>query len=447
MDEAFGTLHGLQGGRLKAEGEAFPGRGPAVIVRPDLDRKVRILAESARYDVSCSSSGTALRRAGTRLGAPVQAGVCHSWSADGRCISLLKILFSNACEYDCAYCVNRSGNDAPRTTFTVRELVDLTLNFYRRNYIEGLFLSSAVCRGPDWTMERLVRVAEELRHVHGFGGYIHLKVIPGADASLLTRAGLVADRLSVNIELPSEQSLKMLAPDKTREAVLAPMLALSELIRQNREDGRRLPATPGFAPAGQSTQMIVGASPETDQRILTLAGALYGRFGLKRVYYSGYVPVSPDSRLPALDAPPLLREHRLYQADWLLRYYGFDVAEIFDRGRPMLDQELDPKAAWALRHPELFPLEANRAGLEQLMRIPGVGLRSARRIVAARRFGPLHPEDLGKLGVVMKRARHFLTAGGRFPSGGGWDPVRAEAALRGRENDACRGKPVQLRFL
>jgi putative DNA modification/repair radical SAM protein len=418
-----------------------------MIVKPDLDRKVRILAEAARYDMSCSSRGTALQHAGAGLGVPMQTGVFHSLSANGHCIPLLKVLFSNACVYNCAYCVNRSDNDAPRTTFTVRELVDLTINFYRHDYIKGLFLSSAVCRSPDWTMERLVRVAEELRHIHRFSGYIHLKIIPGADAAFLTRAGLVADRLSVNIELPSEQSLKILAPDKTREAVLSPMLTLSELIRQNREDDRRLSATPRFVPAGQSTQMIIGASPETDQRILTLAGALYNNFGLKRVYYSGYVPVSRDSRLPALNSPPLLREHRLYQADWLLRHYGFDVAEIFNRGQSMLDQDLDPKSAWALRHPELFPMEANRACLEQLIRIPGVGLRSAGKIIAARRLGPLHPENLRKLGVLMKRARYFLTVNGKFPPGGGWDPTRAGADLRNQGSGVRPSKPVQLRFL
>ncbi|WP_084605080.1 putative DNA modification/repair radical SAM protein [Desulfonatronum thioautotrophicum] len=410
---------------------------PAVIHQPDMTRKVAILAESARYDVSCSSSGSRAMRPGGVLGAPAHSGICHSWSADGRCISLLKILYTNVCEYNCAYCINRSDNDLQRTTFTVGQLVDLTLNFYRRNYIEGLFLSSAVCRNPDWTMERMVLVVEQLRRVHGFGGYIHLKVIPGSAPELLERAGLAADRLSVNIELPSEVSLRSLAPQKTREGVLLPMLRISERIGEAADNRRRLPARtakgPQFAPAGQSTQLIVGASPEPDRQILRLAEALYGRFGLKRVYYSGYVPVSQDNRLPALNAPPLLREHRLYQADWLLRFYGFQSAELFDDQHEWLDDQIDPKAAWALRQPDLFPVEVNRASLEKLLRIPGIGLRSARRIITARRFGPLHPEDLKKFGVVMKRACYFVTASGKFWNGANWDPAHAERMLRGLE--------------
>ncbi|TVQ99631.1 MAG: putative DNA modification/repair radical SAM protein [Desulfovibrionales bacterium] len=402
-----------------------------------MTRKVAILAESARYDVSCSSSGSRAVRPGAVQGAPAHSGICHSWSADGRCISLLKILYTNVCEYNCAYCINRSDNDLPRATFTVGQLVDLTLNFYRRNYIEGLFLSSAVCRNPDWTMERMVLVVEQLRRVHGFGGYIHLKVIPGSAPELLERAGLAADRLSVNIELPSEASLRSLAPQKTREGVLLPMLRISERIGNIADNRRSFPVRtmkgPLFAPAGQSTQLIVGASPEPDRQILRLAEALYGRFGLKRVYYSGYIPVSQDSRLPALNAPPLLREHRLYQADWLVRFYGFQSAELFDDQHEWLDDQIDPKAAWALRHPDLFPVEANRASLEKLLRIPGIGVRSARRIIAARRFGPLHPEDLKKLGVVMKRARFFVTASGKFWNSTTWDPVRAERVLRGLE--------------
>ncbi|SMP63787.1 putative DNA modification/repair radical SAM protein [Desulfonatronum zhilinae] len=422
---------------------------PALIRRPDLVRKVAILAESARYDVSCSSSGSTAARPGAVLGAPAHSGICHSWAADGRCISLLKILYTNVCEYNCAYCVNRGDNDLPRTTFTVGQLVDLTLNFYRRNYIEGLFLSSAVCRNPDWTMERMVRVAEELRRVHGFGGYIHLKVIPGSAPELIQRAGLAADRLSVNIELPSETSLRSLAPQKTRDGVLLPMLRISELVGEAAQARRGLPVrtakAPMFAPAGQSTQLIVGASPEPDRQILRLAEALYGRFGLKRVYYSGYVPVSRDNRLPALNAPPLLREHRLYQADWLLRYYGFQSAELFDDQHEWLDEQLDPKAAWALRHPDLFPVEVNRAPLDQLLRIPGIGIRSSRRIIAARRFGPLHPEDLKKLGVVMKRARFFVTASGKFWNNEAWNPAQAETVLRGLEKTrAPRMKQLSL---
>ena len=402
---------------------------PAIHRAPDGMQRLEILGESARYDASCASSGSSVQRAGARTGNVSQGGICHSWSADGRCISLLKVLFTNACRYNCAYCVNRCGNDHRRASFTVRELVDLTLHFYRRNYIEGLFLSSGIERSADHTMENLVRVAEELRLGHGFGGYIHLKAIPGADPALVARGGRVADRISVNIELPSEKSLRTLAPDKSRETVLRPMGWMASAIEESRTERRRHRSFPAFAPAGQSTQLIVGASPESDRHILRLSEGLYGRFDLKRVYYSAYVPVNDDSRLPALPMPPLRREHRLYQADWLLRFYGFDTGELFDDGAENLDAELDPKTDWALRHPERFPIEINRASLEELLRIPGVGHTSARRIVATRRHGALRFEDLRKMGAVLKRARYFVTCRGRYAAGHELDPFRARMEL------------------
>ncbi|TLM67890.1 MAG: putative DNA modification/repair radical SAM protein [Deltaproteobacteria bacterium] len=375
--------------------------------------KIDILAAAARYDASCASSGSARPR-GAGLGSGRPAGVCHSWSADGRCISLLKLLFSNRCRYDCAYCVNRRSNDGRRASFTPREVAELTVAFYRRNYIEGLFLSSGVFATPDETMEALVETVRLLREEYRFHGYIHLKLIPGADPRLVERAGRLADRLSVNIELPTSASLHRLAPDKDREAVLAPMRTAGTLLEAAAGERRRSRHAPDFAPAGQSTQLIVGATPEPDREILTLSEALYRRMNLRRVYYSAYVPAVADNRLPALTGPPLLREHRLYQADWLLRFYGFSVEELFDAASPNLDERLDPKAAWAVRHPELFPVEINRADYEMLLRVPGIGVRSARRIVSARRAGPLHGDDLPRLGVVMKRARWFLTAAGRY---------------------------------
>jgi putative DNA modification/repair radical SAM protein len=398
------------------------GLSAALVKRPDRLRKLEILAESARYDVSCSSSGSTGFRPDTRFGSAAPGGICHSWSADGRCISLLKILLSNVCINDCAYCVNRRSNDIRRVTFSVDEMVDLTLNLYRRKYIEGLFLSSGIWRNADWTMECLARVAEELRFKHGFGGYIHLKVIPGADSRLIARAGLVADRLSVNIELPTEKSLLNLAPDKSKHKILTPMRQISEIIMESREERRRYSSAPRVSPAGQSTQLVIGASPESDHQVLQLAEALYRRYGLKRVYYSGYVPVNMDSRLPALEQPPALREHRLYQADWLIRLYGFQASELFDERHENLEEPLDPKTCWALRHPHFFPVEVNQAGYEWLLRVPGIGLNSARRICSSRRFGVLRYEDLGKIGVAMRRARFFLTVNGRYYGGRTWEP-------------------------
>lgn len=375
--------------------------------------KLEILAAAARYDASCASSGSRRAR-GDGVGSGLPAGVCHSWSADGRCISLLKLLYSNVCRYDCAYCVNRRTHDAPRATFTPREVAELTVNFYRRNYIEGLFLSSGVFATPDETMEEVVEAVRLLREDYRFNGYIHLKLIPGADPLLVERAGRHADRVSVNIELPTSASLRQMAPDKSREAVLAPMRTAGALIEATQVERRRTPRTPRFAPAGQTTQLIVGATPENDREILTLSESLYRQMSLRRVYYSAYVPVGSDHRLPVLNEPPLLREHRLYQADWLLRFYGFAADELLDDDNPHLDVHLDPKAAWALRHPERFPAEVNRADYETLLRVPGVGVRSARRILRARRAGTLHGDDLVRLGVVMKRARWFLTAAGRY---------------------------------
>ena len=373
--------------------------------------KLKILAESAKYDVSCSSSGTVRGGKEGMLGNTVGGwGICHSFADDGRCISLLKTMLTNHCLYDCAYCINRRSNDVPRATFSVSELVELTIEFYRRNYIEGLFLSSGVVRNPDYTMERLVRVAKDLRTVHRFNGYIHLKTIPGASSELLREAGLYADRLSVNVEIPKEESLKRLAPEKDHQSVFAPMRYIQQGMLENAEERKHFRHAPRFAPAGQSTQMIVGATPDTDQDILGLSSALYRGSSMKRVYYSGYVSVNAyDTRLPALKQPPLVRENRLYQADWLLRFYQFKVEEIVDDAYPNLDLEVDPKLAWALRHPEQFPVDVNRADYEMLMRVPGIGIKSARLIVASRRFSRLGFYQLKKMGVVMKKAQYFIT--------------------------------------
>lgn len=410
---------------------------------PDTAGKLAILAEAAKYDVSCASSGSAGNGPGARMGSCSLGGICHSWSADGRCISLLKVLFSNACVFDCAFCANRRSNNVPRATFSVEEMVDLTMNFYVRNYIEGLFLSSGIWSSPNRTMECLVRVAETLRRVHGFGGYIHLKAIPGADATLVARAGRVADRLSINIELPSEESLTRLAPQKSKALILNPMRQIGNAITEYHDERRRFRSTPSFAPAGQSTQLVIGASPERDNQILRLSESLYQRFSLKRVYYSAYVPVNDDSRLPALSVPPLLREHRLYQADWLLRFYGFRAEELLDEQQPDLDEAFDPKTGWALRHPEFYPVDVNRADCETLLRVPGLGVRSAKRIVDARRFGRLRYEDLKALGVVMKRARFFVACAGHSTVNS-WNPTRIRTELLKNGMDATVPMPRQL---
>ncbi|MDR0972491.1 MAG: putative DNA modification/repair radical SAM protein [Prevotellaceae bacterium] len=373
--------------------------------------KLKVLAESAKYDVSCSSSGTVRRNTEGTLGNTVGGlGICHSFADDGRCISLLKIMLTNVCMYDCAYCINRRSNDIRRATFSVTEVVELTMEFYRRNYIEGLFLSSGVVRNPDYTMERMVRIAKDLRTIHRFNGYIHLKSIPGAGQELVNEAGRYADRLSVNIEIPTEANLKLLAPEKDYRSVYQPMKFIGQGLLENKEDRRHYRHAPRFVPAGQSTQMIVGATPENDRDILRLSSALYTQPGMRRVYYSGFVPVnSYDSRLPALKQPPLVRENRLYQADWLLRFYQFRVDEIVDDTFPQLDLDIDPKLAWALRHPEKFPVDVNTAAYELLLRVPGIGVRSAQQIVAARRFGKLGFYQLKKIGIVMKKAQYFIT--------------------------------------
>lgn len=369
--------------------------------------------ESAKYDVSCSSSGTERRNTSGGVGNTVGGiGICHSFAADGRCISLLKVMLTNVCMYDCAYCINRRSNDIRRATLSVSEVVDITMEFYRRNYIEGLFLSSGVVRNPDYTMERLVRVAQDLRTIHRFNGYIHLKSIPGASRELVARAGLYADRMSVNIEIPDERSLKYLAPEKNYSSVYAPMSYIRQGVLENKEDRRKFRHAPRFVPAGQSTQMIVGASPERDRDILRLSSALYSTPTMRRVYYSGYVAVNTyDSRLPILKQPPLVRENRLYQADWLMRFYNFKVDEIVNDRYPDLDLEVDPKLAWALRNPDCFPVDINWADYEMILRVPGIGVKSATLIVNARRFRRLTSIHLKKLGVVMKRARYFITCG------------------------------------
>lgn len=372
--------------------------------------KLKILAESAKYDVSCASSGTSRSHKKGQIGSAECWGICHSFAEDGRCISLLKIMLTNHCIYDCAYCINRRSNDLPRATFSVTELVNLTIEFYRRNYIEGLFLSSGVVRNPDYTMERLVKVVKDLRQVYRFNGYIHLKSIPGASQELVNEAGLYADRMSVNIEIPNEQSLQLLAPEKDFQSVFTPMRYIQQGMLQSAEDCKKYRHAPRFVPAGQSTQMIVGATSDSDKDILHLTSALYKRPSMKRVYYSGFVPVNGyDNRLPALKQPPLVRENRLYQADWLLRFYCFKVDEIVDDSYPDLDLEIDPKLAWALRHPEAFPVDINRADYEMLLRVPGLGVKSAKMILTARRYSRLGTSHLKQIGVVLKKAQYFIT--------------------------------------
>ena len=373
--------------------------------------RLRILTESAKYDVSCSSSGTVRKGKQGMVGNTVGGlGICHSFADDGRCISQLKVMLTNSCMYDCAYCVNRRSNDIKRATLSVSELENITMEFYRRNYIEGLFLSSGVVRSPDYTMERLVAIVRDLRTIHYFNGYIHLKSIPGASQELLNEAGRYADRMSVNIEIPKEESLKLLAPEKDHQSVFQPMALIQQGVLENKEDRKKYRNAPRFVPAGQSTQMIVGATKETDQDILTMSSMLYNQPSMRRVYYSGYISVNTyDSRLPVLKQPPLVRENRLYQADWLLRFYHFNVDEIVDDQHPDLDLEIDPKLSWALRHPEAFPVDVNTADYEVLLRVPGLGTKSAWLIVNSRRFGKITSYDLKKMGVVMKKAQYFIT--------------------------------------
>jgi len=378
--------------------------------------KLQILTDAAKYDVACTSSGVERKGDGTGIGNCSKAGICHSFSTDGRCISLLKILFTNECIYDCKYCVNRSSNDVIRTSFTPDEICTLTMEFYRRNYIEGLFLSSGVLKNPNYTMELIYAALYKLRHVCNFQGYIHVKAIPGADPILIQKVGFLADRMSVNLELPTAESLRLLAPHKSRKNILAPMRLVQEKSKENRQELTLYKSAPRFVPAGQSTQMIIGASPETDYQILRVAESLYQKFGLKRVFYSAFVAVNEDKALPARtsDGPPLLREHRLYQADWLLRYYKFEANELLNEKNPNFNIFLDPKCNWALNHLEYFPVEVNRASYDVLLRVPGIGYKSAGRIVKARRFGSLGFEDLRKMGVVLKRALYFITCSGKM---------------------------------
>ena len=381
-----------------------------------LGEKLEILSDAAKYDVSCTSGGTERMGDGEGMGNCRKAGICHSFSADGRCISLLKILFTNECIYDCKYCVNRSGNDVVRTSFTPEEVCTLTMEFYRRNYIEGLFLSSGVLKSPNYTMELLYTVLYKLRHEHNFQGYIHVKAIPGADSRLIQMTGYLADRMSVNIELPTAESLRLLAPHKTRKNILAPMRFVQQMSAENQYEIQTYRHVPKFVPAGQSTQMIIGATPESDYQILHVAESLYKKFDLKRVFYSAFIPVNEDKNLPSVkeQRPPLLREHRLYQADWLLRYYHFEAGELLDEENPNFNAYLDPKCFWALRHLEEFPIEINYAAYDMLLRVPGIGYKSASRIVKARRMGMLDFEDLKKMGVVLKRALYFITCKGKM---------------------------------
>ena len=379
-----------------------------------IDEKLRILSDAAKYDVSCSSSGSSRKNTSNGLGNAAYSGICHSWSADGRYVSLLKILMTNHCIYDCKYCINRKSNDIERAILTPDEIVRLTINFYRRNYIEGLFLSSGVIKNADYTMEQMIAVAKKLRLEENFNGYIHMKVIPGASQELIHEIGLYVDRVSVNIELAENKALKLLAPDKKPNDISTSMGLIRRNQIQNIEEKKLFKSTPSFIPAGQTTQMIIGAGGESDFAILNRSENLYKNFGLKRVYYSAYVPVNKSGILANTDAVPMLREHRIYQADWLLRFYNFKAEEILDEKNPFIDPLLDPKANWAVQNWHLFPMEINRASYKDLIRIPGIGVTSAKRIVMARRHNVIKYEHLKKLGVVIKRAKYFITVNGEF---------------------------------
>lgn len=373
--------------------------------------KLSILADAAKYDVSCSSSGGNRKNDNKGLGDSSNSGICHTYTEDGRCVSLLKILLTNHCIYDCAFCVSRKSNDVKRAAFTVDEVVDLTISFYRRNYIEGLFLSSGIFKNADFTMERLVRIVKKLRLEERFNGYIHLKTIPGASPELLTEAGLYADRMSINLEMPTETGLKLLAPDKSHEDVKKPLGFIQNTITQFKDEKKTglIKHVPKFVPAGQSTQMVIGATPETDMEIMYSAAEYYKNFSLKRVYYSGYIPISYDDRMPQIGSqPPLLRENRLYQTDWLMRFYGFEIKELLNPKNPHLDTDIDPKLSWALRNPEQFPVDINTADYKMILRIPGIGVQSALKIVQARKFGRLRSDQLKKIGIAYNRAKFFI---------------------------------------
>ncbi|MDR1695279.1 MAG: putative DNA modification/repair radical SAM protein [Endomicrobium sp.] len=384
-------------------------------LRMDIFEKLSILGAAAKYDVACTSSGTEQNSCETGgMGSKVPCGICHTFAADGRCVSLLKVLLTNVCVYDCKYCFNRKSNDIKRTMFLPEELADLTIQFYKRNYIEGLFLSSGVIKNPDYTCELMIKTLSILRHTHRFNGYIHAKAIPGADGKLLRQLGLLADRMSVNIEMPSQNSLQLLAPDKSKNSIFAPMNFIKENISENTKELTVYKKVQKFVPAGQSTQMIIGATPETDNHILKLTENLYKKYKLKRVFFSAYTPVLSDKLLPSVDfKPPLLREHRLYQADWLMRYYNFSADEILDEKTPNFNPFIDPKCNWAVNHPEFFPVEVNKASKDELLRVPGIGVRSALKIIAARRYSALDFDALKKLGVVLKRAKYFIVCRGK----------------------------------
>ena len=371
--------------------------------------KLQILADAAKYDVSCSSSGSNRKNKDKGVG-NTGNGICHSYTEDGRCVSLLKILFSNVCIFDCSYCVSRRSNDVQRAAFTVQEVVDLTMNFYRRNYIEGLFLSSGIFKSADHTMERMLQVVKKLRLEENFNGYIHLKTIPGASQEIITEAGLYVDRMSINLEMPTEAGLQKFAPEKTHAEVQKDLGIVRDRLIQLKDERKLIKSVPKFVPAGQTTQMVVGAHSETDQDIILMADRHYKEFKLKRVYFSGYIPINPeDKALPAIgSAPPLLRENRLYQSDWLMRFYGFAADEIVDEQHPNLELDIDPKLSWALRHPEVFPVDINRADYKMILRVPGIGVRSAQKIVQARRFGQIHIDQLRRMGVAYNRAQHFI---------------------------------------
>ncbi len=376
----------------------------------DIFEKLKILSDSAKYDASCSSSGSNRKNTSSGIGNGNVSGICHSWGADGRCISLLKILFTNACIYDCKYCINRCSNNVKRATFTPREVADLTINFYKRNYIEGLFLSSAVIKSPDYTMELLINTINILRNEYNFNGYIHCKTIPGCSKELIDKLGSMVDRMSINIELPSNDSLKLLAPQKEKAGILTPMSYVSNKLKINKLEKRK----ESFVPAGQTTQLIIGATPESDLKILKLSESLYKKLSLKRVYYSAYISVNNDKNLPALESPPLLRENRLYQADWLLRFYGFKAEELLSEAHPNFNNVLDPKCEWALRNLDKFPVEINKANYFTLIRVPGIGVISAKKIIKARRNFELNFDSLKKLGIVLKRAKYFITCKGKY---------------------------------
>lgn len=400
-----------------------------------IQEKLNILADAAKYDVSCASSGSNRKNRTKGIGSGVACGICHSFTEDGRCVSLFKILMTNNCIYDCAYCINRRTNDRPRATFSVEEIVHLTISFYRRNYIEGLFLSSGVIRNPDFTMERMVQVAKKLRVDENYNGYIHLKTIPGTSEELIHEAGLWADRLSVNIEIPTELNLIRLAPEKNFKGIFLPMSQIRNEILVSKEERKKFRKAPLFAPAGQSTQLIIGATPETDRQIILLSSGLYKTQNLKRVYFSGYLPVNQyDERLPALNNPPLVRENRLYQSDWLMRFYKFKAEEILTEEQPFLDLDIDPKLGFALRNMHYFPVDINTADYEMILRVPGIGVQSAQKIVMARCHRKLNSHHLHKIGIVMKRAKCFITCNELPVSTTDWDPQRLKQKLISESN-------------